>query len=464
MTIKLRPETRKALEPEIAKFLELTTVTNGNVVNVLSSFSVLWEAESLLPKEGPVRKQLNEYVGEHSLAIFIADELREQVLTGKYEEGKESEPLLKALGIDDPRPLAQELLNALESLPRSYWATLPLPANLSDFVTRLPPVRSFGSSIRLIHESEMMKAVAPANTLGSLMANALLSATWVNPSDAKAALQVQVDGFVPRFGGGETADEAHGRFKSFFGMALAVGLLKTADFPQAQPTRLGMIFHLGDPTASQPVSRIPLTDAETTTISGLSYAGRLSGDRQDMTEAEGRMGDMEIIFSAPEQHQLLLRACRWLFDSHVSEDPLLSFVQATVVLEILLGEKAPSDEVGLSTLLANRCAYMIGASTSERTAIIKHFKALYGTRSQIVHSGKHRLSGSEKVQLHQLRALGRRVICAEMRLAIEEIRRQERRAATPKAQGAAPVAKRAAAPVEKRTDTGRHRRDTFRPG
>jgi hypothetical protein len=146
---------------------------------------------------------------------------------------------------------------------------------------------------------------------------------------------------------------------------------------------------------------------------------------------------MEMILSVPEQHQLLLRACRWLFDSHVSEDPLLSFVQATVVLEILLGDKGSSEEVGLTTLLANRCAYMVGASTSERSNIIKNFKALYGTRSKIVHSGKHNLTSSEQIQLHQLRALGRRVICAEIRLAIEEMRRerirvvaQERRAAT----------------------------------
>lgn len=431
MSIKLRPKVLEELEQEVSRFLELTNVNHGSILDVLPSFGVLWEAEALLPREGPTRQQLNRYLGEHSLSAFIPAELQQRMLALKYEPEKASEPLLKVLETDDPRPLARELLQGLANLPRSYWATLPLPANLAEFVKCLDPVYSFGPGVRLVHDPDKLQRFTPTNALpaAAIFGMAPLFGSPFSPSGPQAALQVQVDGFIPRFGSGETADEAHGMFKSFFGLGLAVGLLKTADFPQPQAGRLSISFDQVDSSEEQPLSRMPLTDSETTAISGLRYAAKSNRDRRDLTDAERRMADMEAILSAPEQHQLLLRASRWLFDSHVSEDPLLSFVQATVVLEILLGEKASSDEVGLSTLLANRCAYMIGASTSERTNVIKQFKTLYGTRSQIVHSGKHRLFASEKVQLHQLRGLGRRVICAEINLAIEEIRRSQARAA-----------------------------------
>jgi len=437
MTIKLRPETVKNLEPEIAKFIEQSAVVSGSIIDVVSSITLLLKAEGLLPKEGPTRQQLDRFVGERSLAAFIPDELRERLAGHKYDPEKPREPLLKVLGIEDPSPLARELLQALQELPRSYQFTLLLPRTLSEFVERLPPVRSFGPMVRLVHDADEIKRVVEAKPQFGGLANALMNLSLASAPLSKAALQVQIDGFVPRFSGSETADQAHGVLKSFFGLGIAVGLLKTADYPQPQTIRLSMLVHHTNQEDSAPLSRIPLTDAETTAISGLSYAAKSPRDRTNLSDAERLMAEMEMILSVPEQHQLLLRACRWLFDSHVSEDPLLSSVQATVVLEILLGDKGSSEEVGLTTLLANRCAYMVGASTSERSNIIKNFKALYGTRSKIVHSGKHNLTSSEQIQLHQLRALGRRVICAEIRLAIEEMRRerirvvaQERRAAT----------------------------------
>ena len=334
MTIKLRPETLKALEPEIVKVFELTKVTSGSLLDISSSFSLLWNAENLLPKNGPIRQQLNQYIGEHSLVTLSLTRAQARAQTKKYDPEKESQPLLAALGVIDPLPLA-ELLDAFQSLPRSYWATLLLPASLSEFVTLLPPIQWFGSSVRLIHEPELMKLVAPTKMSGAL-AQFLFSGHSVNiPNNSRAALQVEVEGFVPRFGSGETVDEAHGLFKCFFGLGLAVGLFKAADLPKTQSSRLGIQFHLGEPKGGEPVSTIPLTDAETTATAGLSYDGRTSPDHPGQTGALDKLTKMGIIFSSPEQHQLLLEASRWLFNSYVSEDPLLSFVQATVVLGIV---------------------------------------------------------------------------------------------------------------------------------
>lgn len=67
----------------------------------------------------------------------------------------------------------------------------------------------------------------------------------------------------------------------------------------------------------------------------------------------------------------LRNACCWLFDSYCGENELLSFVQATITLEILLGDKSESDKVGLGSLLKNRCAYLLGKTSKERNIILR---------------------------------------------------------------------------------------------
>jgi hypothetical protein len=86
------------------------------------------------------------------------------------------------------------------------------------------------------------------------------------------------------------------------------------------------------------------------------------------------------------------------------------------VLEILLGDKAKSDVVGVGELLRNRCAYLIGRTHTERTNIIERFNDIYSVRSHIVHAGKTRLNRKERMLFHILHSYCRRVIQAELEL------------------------------------------------
>lgn len=91
-------------------------------------------------------------------------------------------------------------------------------------------------------------------------------------------------------------------------------------------------------------------------------------------------------------------------------------VQTMVVLEILLGEKDRSNELGLGELLRNRCAYLIGKTRDERSKILEEFNSIYAVRSHIVHRGKSRLTPDERVLFHRLRWMCRRVIQEELNL------------------------------------------------
>jgi len=100
---------------------------------------------------------------------------------------------------------------------------------------------------------------------------------------------------------------------------------------------------------------------------------------------------------------------------------LLSFVQTTVALEILLGEKQISDLMGLGELLRNRCAYLIGRTHRQREKILNDFKKIYDVRSKIVHRGKSKLNINERVLFSRLQWMCRRVIQEEIDLLAKDI-------------------------------------------
>jgi hypothetical protein len=87
-----------------------------------------------------------------------------------------------------------------------------------------------------------------------------------------------------------------------------------------------------------------------------------------------------------------------------------------IVLEILLGDKNISEEIGLGELLRNRLAYMVGSSHQDRTKLLEDFSSIYRVRSQIVHSGKHRLTVEERSLFWKLRWMCRRVMAKELEL------------------------------------------------
>jgi hypothetical protein len=109
-------------------------------------------------------------------------------------------------------------------------------------------------------------------------------------------------------------------------------------------------------------------------------------------------------------------AAQWLFDSHCGSDELLRFVQTMIVMEILLGDKAATDIVGLSELMSNRCAYLIAKNHSERNELLKEFRSIYKVRSEIVHAGKTRLNAEERRLFLRLQFLCARTMAEEMQL------------------------------------------------
>jgi hypothetical protein len=104
-----------------------------------------------------------------------------------------------------------------------------------------------------------------------------------------------------------------------------------------------------------------------------------------------RSGRVLFLRSAFSSHEArLINGARWFFDSYSGANELLSFVQAMVVLEILFGDQASSDVIGIGQLIANRCAYLIGRTVDQRDRIIRDINVSTAPGRQSCTEGKTR--------------------------------------------------------------------------
>jgi hypothetical protein len=236
-------------------------------------------------------------------------------------------------------------------------------------------------------------------------------------------LQVNVGGFIGPYGGSSPTIRAERFFRAFCGLGIALRLFKHSHkLPTGIPTVAKSYFytHKRDENGNwAPDNRLDVQDTTDRGLGGLQMhdlEGRLETDEQKLSWADGALNNIAAVFSASQKGEPIILASQWLFDSHASRDELLAFIQAMVVLEIILGDKKVSDEIGLGALMRNRCAYLIGASHRERSELLDAFDKIYRVRSQIVHSGKQKLTLDERSLFSRLHWICRRVIDKEVGL------------------------------------------------
>jgi hypothetical protein len=316
-------------------------------------------------------------------------------------------------------------------LPWHYQLTIPLPAQLNKLLHDDQFEIALSPAARIVRPNDAFSAQFPLETsvkkrtprlkgyaggLLSLLGDAE-PAKW---QDDWVCLQIAVEGFVGQYGGSPTAHKAERLLRSFCGLGLATRLFKWEQTYSATPFKAFAFVHRRLPNDNwEAVTRYDLNDSITRGLAGLKLHD-LDGHLDDETKRRGwahyRLADMGTVFVAGERSDPITLASQWLFDSYCGQDQLLSFVQAMVVLELFLGNKNISDEIGIGELISNRFAYLIGTTHEERAELLKAFKDIYRVRSQIVHSGKHKLTLTERSLFSRLRWMCRRAIDKEVDL------------------------------------------------
>lgn len=316
----------------------------------------------------------------------------EDYLNPRVREAKTSGPARPVLELFDTEEIAawsQAIGDGLLSLPWTYEAWLVTPLERSDSDNRVELESAYqvvalsqdDASSMPIHEPEP-SATRYHRRFPSRVSHENLQFVAI------------FEGYVRRDGVTPELDDVLNAYKGLLGLLVAEGSLFHKIPPDHVPPRAEpiLIYRRGNDNSRELLPYQWLTQEDTWIIHDLDH---LNKRRTPASEAialvEGAFRDVAT-----------RTAARWYLDSFARSKGLVQIVQATVALEILLGDRIAAEAVGLGTLLANRLAYLTGHTPTHRQEILADFKHLYDLRSRIVHSGKNRLDDDERQALSSL--------------------------------------------------------------
>ena len=440
MSLDLHPKCKSQLETVLTETLRHVKVNNDIFLDV-ESLLPLFE-NKILPQTGSLYKHLQEYIGDNPLFVFAYEVLSKELgKNGTYNSESSGKFLSDLPNFSNIDALSARIVRELESLPWSYRVSFELTTNVGVRLRKAPMPYSFSSSMRVIAPDQTYDSLYPlqseikkrdrrsyAEDLARIHLGFL--AVPMQWNHETAYIQIDVKGFIRSHVKTATMDYVLGTLKSFVGLSLATRLMKINQNQIAQPfgtlPKNHLIVHrqIGDKWELSSLYDLPADIS--TTLNALEIDdldGKIQPENEIDIIKQHRLPKIATAFDHPDKAESLLHAAQWLLDSYVGSNELLSFVQTTVAMEIMLGEESKSDVLGIGELLRNRCAYLIGKSHSQRKEILKDFNEIYAIRSRIVHRGKNQLSFEERMLFQKLRWMCRRVISEELEL-IEQDRKK----------------------------------------
>lgn len=429
MSLGLHSKCTTQLQKALAEHLRHVKVEN-NVFLEFSSTLPLLLTNEVLPKTGKTYEHLQKYIGEDPLFDFVYATLsRELYENGTYSAESGVRPLSEFANYTDLNALSARLVKEFESLPWPYIVSFELAANVGEQFRTAVASYSITDSLRVVAPDESFDSQYPLlsgkkeRDKGLFGALSLLMigepASW---NKETSYLQFDTEGFIGRYGKTAPLERVLGTLKAFVGLSLATRLLKVNEKQTTQPfggpPKTRLIIHRLNDAKWEIWATYELPADLSTTLNALEVEN-IDGEikpEQIPGWIKNRLLKIGTAFHNLEKAERVLLAAQWLLDSYVGGNELLSFVQTTVAMEIMLGEESKSDVVGIGELLRNRCAYLIGKSHSQREEILADFDQIYRVRSKIVHRGKSRLSNEERTLFRKLQWMCRRVISEELDL------------------------------------------------
>ncbi|WP_198675607.1 HEPN domain-containing protein [Aliidiomarina sanyensis] len=362
------------------------------------------------------------FINETPLFDYVYGELSKELHDfEEFDSESKQSSLIENPKYSDAEQLAARLISGFEELPRRYQFTFKLNSELSahfhgheykltdsvrlirpnaEFTELFPLVSGIPGRDRWLHGGGLLGLVGPKELTGDSL-----------------YLQVESHGFVGKWTSTTPEESAVSVLKSVLGTCLAVRAFRQRYVYSPTTIKQRAYIHEWRDNRWRLYDSIELDESVSNIISELvldDLDGTIDNDQKKRAFLTNRLKLLERAWSDEAINERILLAGKWLLDSYSGKNELLSFVQATVALEILLGEKTVSDLIGLGELLRNRCAYLVGKTHAQRNEILDDFKKIYEIRSKIVHRGKDRLKRHEKDLLYTLRWLVSRVIQEEL--------------------------------------------------
>ncbi len=407
MAISFPRTTRSKLTQAIADGLRDSEVISGSYVALDTK---CWHLHEAIPEGSKPEQALRSIAGDRHVTEFVRSEISRH-FPSEWDTDAKTLSLGLILGTDGIVSLSEKLVQSMETLPWSYKFFSELAGEFDVQALGATEELRVTPMLRLVAGKRLATELPSENSLANLR-DAPKRVPHVGWPLNSIQVELELNGFVSKDLESDTVQDAIDQLFSFYGLAIALDLLEP-----------GNAWINLRPASSYAMKIFQTTEISTSYVSQAEFDPSHAKAIHDLgtprswrgtTNIEAfRLGLRSISQALLNVDQRVLNAARWYFDSHCGANLQVRFVQIATAFEILLGDHAQSRETGLSTLMANRCAYMLGKNEASRRKICEAFRAGYDIRSKIVHTGKTRLSSNEIGHFSYMQALCALVIRRE---------------------------------------------------
>ncbi|MDA8258143.1 MAG: HEPN domain-containing protein [Betaproteobacteria bacterium] len=308
----------------------------------------------------------------------------------------------------------EEMRIFLESLPRPYFICFELPLFPRYGIAEI----ALGAGVSIIQTvgNTYGDLVEKPNTLRGLFSLGADQVEWRDRLKADTVyLRFEVPGYADRSLTSYSPARAFARLKHFLVLGFSSGVLRHRELGEIlienrsmDPTQTTIDVIAYNPDdyqretyrlrlpdgASKHVRWFRINEDSLTIHDGKSgttiLGGRVAETSEDKTKAlPSALSTTMRLQQLDESHKdadRIRAALEWYFDADTADNQTVAFLQRCIGLEAILGDDENLRTTPLTDRLADRYAYLMGQTASERIGLREHFRKVYGRRSDVVHS------------------------------------------------------------------------------
>lgn len=319
--------------------------------------------------------------------------------------------------------IEKELINFLESLPRSYCVCF-----------HLPRFSKFGvSPTNLAQDISLLDTSAPDFREALLRSQNSLAEAFARTEPSKfeknsAYLEFFVPGYADYSLSSYSLARAYSRLKEFVFIGIQTNIIREKGLRDFSDKNQGgafldtsslhaVVYNRDDISecyrvvlpddASRYLRWLRIEEAELTTympgktaLTGITRAAELIGSTRAAETPEEKKTALQEKFKRAAEFldidpnhsdaERIRTAIEWYFDADIVENDSVSFIQRCIGLEAILGGDDKTRSI--TDKLSDRYSYLLGVTASERATLKDNFTKIYGKRSDLVHARRSVLS------------------------------------------------------------------------
>lgn len=389
---KFHVSARQQLEQKLRATLEKTVLKNGTVENDLKDWGKAFVTEMV--------KHRKDYLTSTQIWNILFTHIYHE-FNDVTNKKKWTGSLPKLIPLEN---IVSRIINFYESIPRQYSVYI-------DISSPYDPLGShdLSESISIIQvgsNSDILKIKLESPRFATLKELATgISKTTSVFSPGRTVLRIKSKGFAYLDPDHSALTSALSYIKTIFYLGRALKIFEQeGNWVQWTEDPIKNQVFITDDTSEDHVAKA----AQVLESTSGHIASHFFAKRKDL-EIDGKVIDhrvhgLQMIArlldggSSGADRNSIVTAAEWAFESTSTHNQTVSFIQLCIALEALLGEEAPSE--GLSRMLSDRCAYMLGETFSQRKIIRSKFNDLYTHRSKLVHGRKTRLDEESSESLY----------------------------------------------------------------